>query len=70
MKIKLEEYRTRRRLTQKQLSDSSGVPQPMISQIETEYVKNPTVGTLYQLARALRCTVDDLIDDDPMKKAQ
>jgi repressor LexA len=70
MKILLEEYRTRRRLTQKQLADSSGVPQPMISQIETENVKNPTVGTLAKLARVLRCTVDDLIDDDPLRKAE
>lgn len=70
MKILLEEYRTRRRMTQKQLSDCSGVPQPMISQIETEVVKNPTAGTLAKLARALRCTVDDLIDDDPLRKAE
>lgn len=70
MKILLEEYRRKRKLNQSELSKLSGVPQPMISQIETEDVKNPTVGTLAKLARALRCTVDDLIDDDPLRKAE
>lgn len=63
MKILLEEYRKKRRLNQRELSDLSGVPQPMISEIETASVKNPTVFTLVKLARALRCTVDDLIEE-------
>ncbi len=63
MKILLKEYRKKRRLNQRELSDISGVPQPMISDIENENVKNPTVGTLMKLARALRCTVDDLIEE-------
>lgn len=63
MKILLEEYRKKRKLNQYELSDLSGVPQPMISEIETEKVKNPTVGTLYKLARALRCLVDDLLEE-------
>ena len=70
MKILLEEYRQKRKLNQRELSDLSGVPQPMISEIENEIVKNPTVGTMSKLARALRCTVDDLIDDDPLRKAE
>lgn len=64
MKIRLEEVRNKRRLNQQQLSTASGVPQPMISQIETGEVKNPTIKTLYRLATALKCTVDDLIDAD------
>lgn len=63
MKILLEEYRKKRRLNQRELSDISGVPQPMISEIETESVKNPRVFTLAKLAKALRCTVDDLIEE-------
>lgn len=70
MKILLEEYRRKRKLNQAELSKLSSVPQPMISEIENEIVKNPTVGTLAKLARALRCTVDDLIDDDPLRKAE
>ena len=64
MKIRLEELRNRRRMNQRQLSDASGVPQPMISQIETGDVRNPTIGTLYKLAAALKCTVDDLIEEE------
>lgn len=67
MKIILEEYRTKRKLNQAQLSKLSGVPQPMISCIETGDVKNPTVKTLKKLAAALRCTVDDLIEEDEAK---
>lgn len=63
MKILLKDYRLKRRLNQRELSDISHVPQPMICQIETGDVKNPTIGTMSKLARALRCTVDDLIDE-------
>lgn len=63
MKILLEEYRRKRKLNQAELSKLSGVPQPMISEIENEIVKNPTVGTMSKLAKALRCTVDDLIEE-------
>lgn len=63
MKIRLEEIRTKRKLNQRELSDASGVPQPMISDIESGNVKNPTIKTLYKLSSALKCTVDDLIDD-------
>lgn len=67
MKIRLEEVRNKRKMNQRQLSDASGVPQPMISQIETGDVKNPTVGTLFKLAGALKCTVDDLISEEEAK---
>lgn len=64
MKLQVEEYRKRRKLNQAQLSKLSGVPQPMISMIETGAVPNPTIGTVYRLACALKCTVDDLIDEE------
>ena len=64
MKFKVEEFRKRRRLNQQQLSSASGVPQPMISQIETGDVANPTIKTLHKLATALKCTVDDLIEEE------
>lgn len=69
MKIKLEEFRNKRKLNQRELSDASGVPQPMISQIETGDVPNPTIKTLYRLAAALKCTVDDLIEEENTKGA-
>ena len=64
MKIRLEEIRTKRKLNQRELSDASGVPQPMISDIESGNVKNPTIKTLYKLSSALKCTVDDLIVEE------
>lgn len=67
MKIRLEEMRNRRKLNQRQLSDVSGVPQPMISMIETGDVQNPTIKTLHKLANALKCTVDDLIDEETVR---
>ena len=68
MKIRLEEIRTKRKLNQRELSDASGVPQPMISDIESGNVKNPTIKTLYKLSSALKCTVDDLIDDSQTER--
>ena len=64
MKIKVEEYRTRRGMNQRELSDASGVPQPMISDIENGNVLNPTIKTLSRLAKALRCLIDDLIEEE------
>lgn len=64
MRILLEEYRLKRKLNQVELSKLSGVPQPMISMIESKKVQNPTLETIFKLANALKCTVDDLIVDE------
>lgn len=69
MKIRVEEYRKRRKLSQAQLAEISGVPQPMISMIETDTVPNPGIVTVYRLACALRCLVDDLIEDPAQRGA-
>ena len=68
MKILVEEYRKKRKLTQAQLAKLSGVPQPMISMIESKSVPNPTIGTIYKLALAMKCTTDDLIEEEPAKR--
>ena len=68
MKLRIEEFRNKRKMNQQQLSKASGVPQPMISQIETGDVANPTIKTLHKLATALKCTVDDLIEEEPAAK--
>jgi transcriptional regulator with XRE-family HTH domain len=65
VKLRIEEFRNKRKMNQQQLSKASGVPQPMISQIETGDVANPTIKTLHKLATALKCTVDDLIEEEP-----
>lgn len=61
MKFRLQEIREARRLSQAELARISGVPQPQISMIENEKVPAPQIDTLYQLAEAMHCTVDDLI---------
>ena len=42
----------------------SGVTQQAISKIEQGERKSPQIDTLAKLATALKCTVDDLIEDD------
>lgn len=64
MKIILRDMRIKRGWNQQELSRRSAVPQPMISEIESGTVPNPRVGTLYKLARALRCAMEDLIVDE------
>lgn len=68
MKIRLEYMRKKRNLSQYELARRSSVPQPMISMIERGGVASPRVDTLYKLARALKCTVDDLIESDEQKE--
>ena len=64
MRIALEDMRRKRRLSQVQLARLSGIPQAMISNIESGNTRSPRVDTLAKLALALKCTVDDLIEDD------
>jgi len=64
MQIILKELREKCAMNQHDLSARSGVPQPMISEIERGVVVNPTIRTLYRLSLALGCTVADLVTDD------
>lgn len=61
---KIKEMRMKRGWTQKELSIRSGVPQPMISDIETGQVPNPTISTVCRLAHALGCFIEDLITQE------
>lgn len=58
--ILLKEIREQKKLSQYQLASLSGVPQQTISAIESQKRQNPGVETLYPIAKALGCTVDDL----------
>lgn len=60
----LQKMRERRKMTQEELSKASGIKQQTISAIESGKNKYPRVDTLYALAKALKCTVDDLIVDE------
>jgi transcriptional regulator with XRE-family HTH domain len=60
----LETVRKRLKLSQKALSEASGVPQQTISAIETGQLKNPGIKTLRRLAATLGSNVDDIFPDD------
>lgn len=60
----LQKMRDRRKMTQEELSQASGIKQQTISAIESGKNKYPRVDTLYALAKALKCTVDDLIVEE------
>ena len=66
---KLIEMMKKRGITsQAELARLSGVPQPMISMIITGDTKDPRLSTMTKLARALRCAVEDLEDDEEERK--
>lgn len=64
---KVQEFRERRKQTQEQLATASGVKQQTISAIENGKNKNPGILTMWRLAMALRCTVDDLVDEEAVE---
>lgn len=67
--VLLREIRERNNITQNQLSVLSGIPQQTISAIESHKRTNPGVETLYPLAKALGCMIDDLYKYDESKNA-
>jgi len=52
-------------LTQRQLSVSSGIPQDVISSLETGRVRNPTWNTVRGLSRALGVEPDAIVGGEP-----
>src|SRR5688500_12981152 len=59
--------RRRRReagLSLEELAERSGVSATMLSEVERG-LKNPTVRLAWQVARALACSLSDLIEDEP-----
>ena len=64
MVVILQKLRKKRHITQQELSVSSGVRQQVISKIERGKTISPGVDVMHRLAKALRCTVDDLIEED------
>lgn len=64
MVVVLQKMREKRKMTQEELSKASGVKQQTISAIESKKNKAPRADTLYFLAKALKCTTDDLIEEE------
>lgn len=63
MPLALIDIRKQKKMGQLELSQKSGVPQSIISDIENEKTRNPRIDTVKKLADALGCTVDDLLKD-------
>lgn len=62
--IVLQRIREKRGMTQSELAKKAGVKQSAISWIENKKTANPGAITLYKMAKTLKCTVDDLIEED------
>lgn len=58
---RIKEIRESRGLTQAELASKSGVRQPAISDIETGVTRKPSADTIFRLAKALGCTMEELI---------
>ena len=62
--VKIQKIRERKGLSQRRLSEISGVPQQTISAIEQGVRKNPGISTLQMLSKALDCTIEELLETD------
>jgi putative transcriptional regulator len=60
--MKLKALRTARGLTQVELAKRMRMKQAYVAQLETGAEDNPTLGTLKRLAKALKCTVSELVE--------
>ena len=60
----LKEIRTRRGLTQAQLADAAGVNLRAIQDYEQGHkdINKASAITLYQIAKALRCAIEDVME--------
>jgi len=59
----IKALRKRRDWSQKKLAEETGITQAFLCEIENG-AKNPSIKTAAKLARALNCTIDELIGGD------
>lgn len=64
MNNNIKEIREQKGLERKELSEKTGIHYSKIKDYENKYIKieNVPVGNLDKIAKALECTVDDLIN--------
>jgi transcriptional regulator with XRE-family HTH domain len=55
--------RQARGVSQSELARRTGMAQSNLSAIET-HTREPSIGVLLRIARALRCSLDDLVEDE------
>ncbi|MGD1822064.1 MAG: helix-turn-helix domain-containing protein [Pleomorphochaeta sp.] len=63
----IQKFRQSKHLTLNILSERSGVSKAMLSQIESDKV-NPTIATVWKIARGLNIDIHDILDVDPQPK--
>jgi transcriptional regulator with XRE-family HTH domain len=63
----VKRIRLEKKLTQEQFSDMSGFSQQYLSGLESGH-RNPTVVTLYEIAKALGVSHLDLLDPSPSRQ--
>lgn len=64
MSFKIAEARAKKNMGQQELAEKSGVSRAIISGLESGRVKNTTVTTLFKIAKALDCSVEDIFFAD------
>lgn len=66
---KIKALRAKRRMSQREVAVATGLDQTYISALERSDTL-PRLDTLADLARALRCSIDDLIPNHIHKRAR
>ena len=61
--MNLKEKRLEKDMTQAELADRLGIKRQRLSNYEVG-IREPNIDTLKALAKALECTVDELIEDE------
>ena len=64
----IEQKRKEKGMSQVALSRLSGVKQSVISDIESGKTKNPGIGTVLFIAKALGCSLNELVGNDDGRK--
>lgn len=64
MKYKIKELRLKRKMSQQELAEASGVSRGIIVRLETEKEVETTIGTVEKLAKALNVTPGYLLLPD------
>jgi transcriptional regulator with XRE-family HTH domain len=62
-KLRLYEIRRKRGISQMELAEKAQVSHGYISELENN-LKSPTIDTVCKLAKALECSIEDLVDCD------
>ena len=60
--MRLKRLRTAHGMTQVDLAKRAKVTQGFIAQLESGTENNPTLATLRRLAKALKCTITELVE--------